>query len=85
MNMDLFIVSCFYGLLCLLLIYRVAKGPHAVDRIVAAGAIDNLAVVLIVLFGAMSNQSIYMDLALVTALLGFIGTTAVSRYLEGKL
>lgn len=85
MNMDLIYAACFYILQCLMLVYRVARGPHAVDRVVAADTIDNLVVVVMVLFGAISNRGIYLDLALIVALLGLISTVAISRYLEGKL
>lgn len=84
-NMDLIITAAFYGLLCLILLYRVARGPHAVDRVVAVDTINLLAVVIMVLFGAISNRAIYLDLALIVGLLGFISTVVVSRYLEGKL
>lgn len=85
MNIELLITSSFYALLCLLLIYRMAKGPHVVDRVVAADSIDNITVVIMVVFGAFANRAIYLDLALIVALLGFISTVYISRYLEGKI
>lgn len=85
MTIDLIISAFFYGLLSLILIYRVAKGPHAVDRVVAGDTMDNLVVVIMVLFGAISNRAIYLDLALIVSLLGFISTVAISRYLEGRI
>jgi multisubunit Na+/H+ antiporter MnhF subunit len=85
MTIDLIICAGFYSLLSLMLIYRVAKGPHAVDRVVAGDTIDTLVVVIMVLFGALSNRAIYLDLALIVSLLGFISTVAISRYLEGKI
>lgn len=84
-SIDLIVAAGFYGLLCLMLIYRVAKGPHAVDRVVAGDTIDSLTVVIMVIFGAISNRGIYLDLAIIVALLGFISTVVISRYLEGKL
>jgi Multisubunit Na+/H+ antiporter, MnhF subunit len=84
-NIGLIITAIFYALLCVILIYRVAIGPHVVDRVVAGDSIDSITVVIMVLFGAISNRSIYLDLALIIALLGFLSTVFISRYLEGKL
>lgn len=84
-NIDLTIAAAFYGLLALILLYRVAKGPHAVDRVVAGDSIDSITVVIMAIFGVISNRSIYLDLALIVALLGFISTVIISRYLEGKI
>lgn len=84
-NIDLIITTAFYGLLALALVYRVAKGPHAVDRVVAGDSIGGITVVIIALFGAISNRAIYLDLALIVALLGFISTVIISRYLEEKI
>ncbi|MBZ4662346.1 MAG: cation:proton antiporter [Caloramator sp.] len=82
---SLIIVSIFYILLALVLSYRVFKGPSAVDRVVAADSIDLLTVVALVLFSVFSKRAIYLDIALTVAILGFIGTLLISKYLEGKL
>jgi multisubunit Na+/H+ antiporter MnhF subunit len=84
-NIGLIITAIFYVLLCVILIYRVAVGPHAVDRVISADSLDGLTVIIMVLFGAISNRAIYLDLALIIALLGFLSTVFISRYLEGKL
>lgn len=84
-NISLIITAIFYALLCVALIYRVAIGPHVVDRVVAADSLDGITVVIMVLFGAISNRAIYLDLALIIALLGFVSTVFISHYLEGKL
>lgn len=84
-NVELIIAATFYGLLCVTLLYRVAKGPHAVDRVVAGDSIDSMTVVIMALFGAISNRAIYFDMALIVSLLGFISTVIISRYLEGRL
>ncbi|MCX7695765.1 MAG: monovalent cation/H+ antiporter complex subunit F, partial [Caloramator sp.] len=57
----------------------------AVDRVVAADSIDLLTVVALVLFAVFSKRAIYLDIALTLAILGFIGTLLISKYLEGKL
>ncbi|SEF77136.1 multicomponent Na+:H+ antiporter subunit F [Caloramator fervidus] len=78
-------VGIFYALLALMLLYRVLKGPSVVDRAVAADSIDILTVVALIVFSIFSNRSIYLDIALVLAILGFLGTVLIARYLEGRL
>lgn len=83
-NVFTFGALCFI-VLALLLFYRLIKGPSVVDRAVAADSIDILSDMALVLFALASKRSIYLDIALVTAVLGFIGSVTVSRYLEGRL
>ena len=80
----LFFAICFIVMaLCLLI--RLIIGPSVADRAVAADAIDLLADMALILFALYSGRSIFIDIAFITALLGFIGSTIVARYLEGKL
>lgn len=84
-SLELIITAAFLGMLCIILLYRVAVGPNVVDRVVGADSIDTVAAVIMVVFGAISDRPIYLDLALIVALLGFISTVVISRYLEGKV
>lgn len=80
----LFFAICFV-VLALLLIYRLYKGPGVADRVVCADSIDILADMALILFALYSGRGIYLDIALITAVLGFVGSTLISKYLEGKL
>ncbi len=84
MNVFLYCAICFV-VLALVLIVRLVIGPTAADRAVVADAIDVLCDMGLVLFALYSGRGIYLDIALITAVLGFIGTTLVGKYLEGKL
>lgn len=84
MNELLFFAICFAAL-ALSLLYRLFKGPSVADRAVAADAIDILSDMALVLFALHSGRGIYLDIALITAVLGFVGSTMISKYLEGKL
>ena len=80
----LYAAVCFI-VLALTLFYRLIKGPSVVDRAVSADSIDILSDMALILFALYSGRGIYLDIALVTAVLGFIGSVLVSRYLEGRL
>ena len=69
---------------CGMCLYRIGRGPTAPDRVVSIDALTSLIIVALVLLGIQYKQSIFLDVALVYAFLAFIGTLAVSKYLEGK-
>jgi len=65
--------------------YRLLKGPTASDRAVALDALTNITTALLVLIAFLSARFIYLDVALVYAILAFVGVIAIARYLEGGL
>ena len=65
--------------LCLL---RMLKGPTAPDRAVAVDTIATITTALLVLLGYIFQRYIYLDVALVYAVLTFIGSVAIARFLE---
>ena len=71
--------------LAVALLYRVFRGPTAADRIAALDAMDLVLALAMALYSLYSGRGIYLDIALVMALLGFIGTTFVGRYIERRL
>ena len=71
-------------LLCsIMAMIRVIRGPTAPDRIVGLDTINSIVIVLMVVFGAAFNEVIYIDVAIVYALLSFISTLFIAKYLEG--
>ncbi|MEJ2309017.1 MAG: monovalent cation/H+ antiporter complex subunit F [Gammaproteobacteria bacterium] len=70
------------GTAFLLVLWRFIKGPSPVDRVIA---FDGLTIVSItgIMFAAIAEQrGIYLDVALVYALLSFLGVIVVARFLE---
>jgi len=70
------------SLVCML---RLSIGPTAADRAVALDTINTLVVAAMVLLGAAFNHVVLLDVALVYALLSYVGTLYIARYLEGGL
>ena len=65
---------------------RALKGPTIYDRALAVNVIGTKTVVLIALFGYISGRPHFLDLALVYALMNFIATMAILKYIEtGRL
>ena len=69
------------GLAMLLALWRLLRGPTAPDRILALDTLYVNAMALLVLLGIRFGTTLYFEAALVIAMLGFIGTVALSKYL----
>lgn len=66
-------------------LYRVARGPTVYDRLLAVGVTGTKAVLLLVAVGFLFERiALFVDLALVYALLNFVGMIAVAKYLEPR-
>ncbi|GAA4060646.1 monovalent cation/H+ antiporter complex subunit F [Amphibacillus indicireducens] len=87
MSINVFIgISIFLGLLTFVCLYRAYAGPTAADRVVSINVITTKATVLIALISVITDQYMFIDVALIYAMMGFIATIAVSKYIEkGKL
>lgn len=62
-------------------LWRLIIGPSLPDRILALDTMYINAIALLVLFGIYQGSSVYFEAALLIAVMGFIGTVALSKYL----
>jgi multicomponent Na+:H+ antiporter subunit F len=67
----------------ILALIRTIRGPTAPDRVVGIDTINTMVIVAMVAFGAAYREVIYIDVAIVYALLSFISTLFIAKYLEG--
>ena len=77
--------ACWIGLACLslgllLTIVRLIRGPTLPDRILALDTLYVCAIALLVLFGMHLGTAVYFEAALIIAMLGFVGTVVLSKY-----
>ncbi len=70
-----------YVLLVVLVVWRVWRGENVVDRLIGVELTGTLILAVLVLVSLISRDSIYIDVALGLAALGFIGTIALARYI----
>ena len=68
---------------CFCCLYRIAMGPSAPDRTVSIDALGTVVVGFCVIMAAVTGRDFYMNIAIAWALLSFIGTIALAKYLEG--
>ena len=60
-------------------------GPTLYDRILGAGAIATKTMVLILVIGLVFNRlDMFIDITMAYAILNFIGTIAIAKYLETR-
>lgn len=69
------------GLAMLLAAWRLVRGPDATDRILALDTLYIDAVAAIVLYGVLIGRADFFEAALLIALLGFVSTLALAKYL----
>lgn len=69
------------GLAILLNMWRILRGPSAPDRIIGLDTMYINTIALLVLLGILFDDNSYFESALVIALMGFISTVALCKYL----
>lgn len=64
--------------------FRLLRGPHILDRVIA---LDYMTVVVVGILGLLAmttDQAAYLDIAMVVALLSFLGTVGFAFYVEQR-
>lgn len=75
------LLIAFIAIACI----RLVLGPTPPDRAVALDTINTLIVATMILLGVAYRQLIFIDVAIVYALLSFVSTLYIARYLGGEL
>jgi multicomponent K+:H+ antiporter subunit F len=61
--------------------FRIFRGPRAQDRVLGFDTLYVNAMLLLLTFGIRSGKTLYFEAALAIALLGFVGTVALAKFL----
>ncbi len=80
-----FIVAGVLSALILLAMVRLVKGPTAPDRVVAFDVINTLTVGMLLVIGIGFEELFFVEVAIVYALLSFVGTLFIAKYIGGEL
>jgi multicomponent K+:H+ antiporter subunit F len=81
LNMVVLAAMTLVGISLLLNAWRLLRGPDATDRIIALDTLYINAAALIVLYGVQIGRSDFFEAALLIALLGFVSTMALAKFL----
>jgi multicomponent Na+:H+ antiporter subunit F len=63
---------------------RLFAGPRAADRLVALNVLAALVLAFLALRGVSSGRAIYLDVALVYDIFGFLGLLAIARFMKDR-
>lgn len=84
MNLLIVALTLVLVVASLLPFYRVVRGPTVFDRLIGVGVIGTKTVMLVCLAGfAYQRIDMFIDIAMAYAMLNFIGTLVVAKYLNG--
>jgi multisubunit Na+/H+ antiporter MnhF subunit len=66
----------------LMILWRFFRGPDAANRILALDTLTILVIALLALLAIFYERGIYLDVALVFAMVGFAGVILFGRFME---
>lgn len=61
---------------------RLFKGPTVVDRVIALDLIITIGIGIITVYSIRSHEQVFLDVAIMLALIAFLGTIAFAYYIE---
>lgn len=62
--------------------YRAIKGPSAADRLIAINVIGTKTIVLILMISLLLQETFFVDVALVYALISFVASIVIANYIQ---
>jgi len=65
----------------ILVLWRLARGPTAADRVIALDLLSVLVVAFLVAISIHARETSYLDVAIAYACIAFLGTVALARYI----
>lgn len=68
----------------LLAFIRLMKGPSLSDRVVALEAISTMGIGVIAVYTVVTGEAVFLDVAMILALVSFLGTVALAYYIEKR-
>ncbi len=76
-----YLVNACLAIAMLCSLWRLLRGPTAQDRVTALDTLYLGAMLLVLLQGMQAGTRVYFDIALLMALLGFVGSVAMAKFL----
>lgn len=68
----------------LLAVVRLARGPRLADRVVALDLMATISVAMAGVYAIGHDQTVFLDVAIVLALISFVGTVGFAVYMSLK-
>ena len=74
------VATALFVVLATVTLYRVIRGPTVQDRVVAVNATGTTTVLVIALLASVLHEPMFLDIAIVYALLNFLMSIAISKF-----
>lgn len=84
-NLVIYFIIPLLSAAMILAFVRVLRGPSLPDRVVALDLLATVGVGIIAAYAVVTNQAVFLDVAVVLALLAFLGTVAFAYYIERRV
>lgn len=68
----------------LITLVRLVRGPRMPDRVVALDLLSTLGIGVIAVFSMATDTPVFLDAAMILALVSFLGTVAFANYLQRR-
>ncbi len=78
------IILPILALSAFLVFIRFIAGPNITDRVIALDLLITIGLAITSVYAIVSDQSSFLDIAMVFALIAFLGTVAFSYYIEKR-
>jgi multicomponent Na+:H+ antiporter subunit F len=84
LNSALYIALPLYLIMTAVAVWRIWRGENVIDRLIGVDLVGTLFLSILVLIALIYRESIFIDLALALAALGFISTIALAKYIADE-
>ncbi|MCK7595095.1 K+/H+ antiporter subunit F [Pseudomarimonas salicorniae] len=81
MNLAIDLAILAFAVAMLLALVRLLRGPASTDRVLALDTLYVNAMALLILFGMKLDTSMYFEAALIIAMLGFVATVVLAKFI----
>lgn len=83
-------IAIYFAFVCLSItlgavIYRLIKGPGLPDRIIVLDLAASATIGFVLIIIIQTKHTVYLNIALVIALIAFLGTVSFARYLKKQI
>ncbi|WP_304518140.1 cation:proton antiporter [Cecembia rubra] len=79
-----YVIIPILGISVILVFIRFLKGPSLADRVISLDMLILMAIGIVVIYSIIYDQSTFLDIAMLFALIAFLGTVAFAYYLEER-
>lgn len=84
LNSVLYIALFVHILLLAVILWRTWRGENVIDRLIAVDLLGILTLAVLVIVSLIERNSVYIDVALGLAALGFVSTLALAKYIADE-